>query len=44
MKEFKNMKKTIPYEAKFLEKYERIDAKVKIFINEINKEKHGTSN
>jgi chromosomal replication initiation ATPase DnaA len=35
MREFKQMKKTIPTEAKFLIKFERIDAKVKIFINEL---------
>jgi chromosomal replication initiation ATPase DnaA len=44
MKEFKNMKKHIPDDARFLEKYERIDAKVKIFINELNKQKNGSSN
>lgn len=35
MSEFKGMKKTIPYDARFLTKYERVDAKVKIYIAEL---------
>ena len=35
MSEFKGMKKTIPDDARFLTKYERVDAKVKIYIAEL---------
>ena len=38
MSEFKGMKKSIPDDARFLAKYERIDAKVKIFINELKQQ------
>jgi chromosomal replication initiation ATPase DnaA len=44
MKDFKNLKRHIPDDAKFLEKYERLDAKVKNFINELNNQKNGSSN
>lgn len=43
MREFKGMKKTIPDDARFLVKYERIDAKVKIFINELKEQDNGAS-
>lgn len=43
MQEFKGMKKTIPDDARFLAKYERVDAKVKVFINELKKEEDGSS-
>lgn len=41
MREFKAMKKTIPDDARFLAKYERIDAKIKVFVNELKKETDG---
>lgn len=43
MREFKHMKKTIPDDARFLAKYERIDAKVKVFINELKQQEDGSS-
>lgn len=43
MSEFKAMKKTIPDEARFLVKYERIDAKIKIYINELKQQEDGSS-
>jgi hypothetical protein len=43
MREFKAMKKTIPDEARFLVKYERVDAKVKVYISELKLEEDGSS-
>lgn len=41
MREFKEMKKSIPDEARFLTKYERVDAKIKLYINELKQQENG---